>query len=126
MIIDPDMLGKRVKVWLNFSKPDDPPHDEGTLIGYYDHPSIIVQRADGTQASHSSQLRIEVVEPTPEEQAAQRLRNEVAHLHNALSVRTQGTERPKTPIELINQLNDLADIIKAASDRATRLWAVGK
>jgi len=63
MKLTPDLIGKWVKVWLNYSRSDDPPHVEGKVIGYCDHPTIIVQDAEGKQSHHSSQLRIEVVEP---------------------------------------------------------------
>jgi len=119
----PEMLGKRVNVWFNHTAPDAPPDATGELIGYFDHPTIIVRSDDGKQSHWSTQLRIEMVASTPEQKAALLLRNEVNRVHEALATATRGTERPATAIALIQQLNDLRDIITAAQERAAHLWA---
>ena len=66
MKLTPDLIGKTVKVWLNHSGASAQPVVEGKVIGYYDSPALIVQDANGRQSTHSSQLRIEVIEPTPD------------------------------------------------------------
>lgn len=63
------LLGKprRVQVWLHHTDPiTTPPWVDGELIGYYDHPSLLIQTPDGRQHAVSSQLQRRVVEePAP-------------------------------------------------------------
>lgn len=62
----PDLLGKVINIWHNHQAPDAEPTIVGKVVGYYDHPSITVEDAEGNRSTHSSQLRMEIKELAPE------------------------------------------------------------
>lgn len=61
------LMGQQVQVRLHHTEPGSTPFAEGQVVGFYDHPTIIVRAVDGTQSTHSAQLPIEVVTPGPTE-----------------------------------------------------------
>jgi hypothetical protein len=62
----PELIGKTVKVWWNHADRAVAHAFKGKVIGYCDHPTIIVEDASGTQHYFSSQLRFEVQDLPPE------------------------------------------------------------
>jgi hypothetical protein len=55
-------IGKRVKVWLHGANLDGPPWVEGIVVGYYNHPSIVIRTDDGREQAVSARLPRQVQE----------------------------------------------------------------
>ena len=51
------ILGEHIQVWLNFTDTEGPAWIEGTVVGYYDHPTILIETAGGEIRAVSSRLR---------------------------------------------------------------------
>lgn len=54
------IIGHRVRVWLNNTDMEGPAWVEGTAVGYYDHPTIVIRDDTGQQRTVSSNLRRQV------------------------------------------------------------------
>lgn len=61
------LLGKTIGVWLNHTPAAHEPDYVGEVVGYFDHPSITLRRADGQEVTVSSELRRAVMTQMPEQ-----------------------------------------------------------